>query len=113
MEGLINKLKKYFVSKIQNIRITPFNTSLIVNGKGMVKSITLHSLYLEASDELIIIIDDETPLVIKVAMTYTTYTYQSYYHFTLNETIPFDKKFEIKIKSRSQYLSGFATYTIE
>ena len=113
MEGLINKLKKYFVSKIQNIRITGFTTSLIVNGKGMIKSITYHIQSIDASDELIIIIDDEPPLVIKLPGIYTDYTYQGLYHFVLNETISFDKKFEIKTKVRSGYTNGFATYTIE
>lgn len=113
MEGLIKQIKKYLVSKIQDIRITSFTNSLIVNGKGMVKSITCHMGSLDANDELMIIIDDELPFAIKLASIYTDYTYQSYYHLTLNETIPFGKKFEIKLKSRSYNAFGFATYTIE
>lgn len=113
MEGLINKLKKHLVSKIQNIKITNFAKSLIVKGKGVVKSITVHSLYLEANDELMIIIDDESPLAIKLSQISTSNTYQGSNHLTLNEAIQFDKKFEIKIETRSQYIYGFVTYTIE
>lgn len=113
MKGLYNQLKEYLVSKIQNIRITNFTNSLIVNGKGVIKNITYHIGSLDTNDELMIIIDDETPLVIKLTSIYTDYSYQSYYHLTLNETIPFDKKFEIKVKTRYGNSFGFATYTIE
>ena len=113
MEGLINRIKKSLSSKIQNFKITSFTNSLIVNGKGMIKSITYHIQYVDANDEFIIIIDDESPLVIKLPGIYTDYTYQGMYHFLLNETISFDKKFEIKTKIRSGYANGFATYTLE
>lgn len=113
MEGFIKQIKKHLVSKIQDIRITNFTKSLIVNGKGKIKNITYHSRGLEANDEFMIIIDDEPPLVIKLASTYTDYTYQDSYHFVLNETIPFDKKFEIKLTGNAYYTHGFATYTLE
>lgn len=112
MENLINKIKA--VSKIQNIKITRFTNSLIVNGKGMVKSITVHSrhsTYNNDTNDFMIIIDDEVPLVIKTDEIVTTNTYQGENHFTLNEAIPFDKRFEIKVNN--QYAYGFATYTIE
>lgn len=113
MENLINKIKANLVSKIQNIRITRFTNSLIVNGKGMVKSITVHSQhspYNNDTNDFMIIIDD-VPLVIKTDEIATTNTYQGENHFTLNEAIPFDKRFEIKVNN--QYAYGFATYTIE
>lgn len=113
MENLINKIKANLVSKIQNIRITRFTNSLIVNGKGVVKSITVHSRhspYNNDTNDFMIIIDD-VPLVIKTDELYTTSTYQGENHFTLNEAIPFDKKFEIKVNNQNAH--GFATYTIE
>lgn len=114
MENLINKIKANLVSKIQNIRITRFTNSLIVNGKGVVKSITVHSrhsTYNNDTNDFMIIIDDDVPLVIKTDEIATTYTYQGENHFTLNEAIPFDKKFEIKVNNQNAH--GFATYTIE
>lgn len=113
MENLINKIKANLVSKIQNIRITRFTNSLIVNGKGVVKSITVHSRhspYNNDTNDFMIIID-EVPLTIKTDELYTTSTYQGENHFTLNEAIPFDKKFEIKVNNQNAH--GFATYTIE
>lgn len=113
MENLINKIKANLVSKIQNIRITRFTNSLIVNGKGVVKSITVHSRhspYNNDTNDFMIIID-EVPLTIKTDELYTTGTYQGENHFTLNEAIPFDKKFEIKVNNQNAH--GFATYTIE
>lgn len=113
MENLINKIKANLVSKIQNIRITRFTNSLIVNGKGVVKSITVHSRhspYNNDTNDFMIIID-EVPLIIKTDELYTTSTYQGENHFTLNEVIPFDKKFEIKVNNQNAH--GFATYTIE
>ena len=111
MEGLFNQLKKCLVSKIQNIRITRFTNSLIVNGKGVIKSITVHSRYSSYNNETnnFMIIIDETPL--EINELYTTNTYQGDSHFTLNEAIPFDKRFEIKAKN--QYTQGFVTYIIE
>ena len=114
MENLINKIKANLVSKIQNIRITRFTNSLIVNGKGVVKSITVHSrhsTYNNDTNDFMIIIDDDVPLVIKTDEIATTNTYQGENHFTLNESISFDKKFEININN--QLAHGFATYTIE
>ena len=114
MEGFVHKIKAFFVSKIQNIRITWFTNSLIVNGKGVVKSITVHSRYYPYNSDtnnFMIIIDDETPLVIKINEVYTTNTYQGDNHFTLNEPMSFDKRFEIKINN--QNASCFVTYTIE
>ena len=114
MENLINKIKANLVSKIQNIRITRFTNSLIVNGKGVVKSITVHSrhsTYNNDTNDFMIIIDDDVSLVIKTDEIATTYTYQGENHFTLNEAIPFDKKFEIKVNNQNAH--GFATYTIE
>ena len=113
MENLINKIKANLVSKIQNIRITRFTNSLIVNGKGVVKSITVHSRhspYNNDTNDFMIIID-EVPLIIKTDELYTTSTYQGENHFTLNEVIPFDKKFEIKVNNQNAH--GFATYIIE
>lgn len=114
MENLINKIKANLVSKIQNIRITRFTNSLIVKGKGVVKSITVHSrhsTYNNDTNDFMIIIDDDVPLVIKTDEIATTYTYQGENHFTLNEAIPFDKKFEIKVNNQNAH--GFATYIIE
>lgn len=114
MEGLINQIKKNLVSKIQNIRITKFTNSLIVDGKGTIKSITVHSRYYPHNSDtnnFTIIIDDEPPLVIKINEVYTTNTYQGDNHFTLNEPMSFDKRFEIKINN--QNASCFVTYTIE
>lgn len=114
MENLINKIKANLVSKIQNIKITRFTNSLIVNGKGVVKSITVHShhsSYNYDTNDFMIIIDDGVPLTIKTDELYTTSTYQGDNHFTLNEAIPFDKKFEIKVNNQNAH--GFATYTIE
>lgn len=114
MENLITKIKKGLVSKIQNIRITRFTKSLIVNGKGVIKSVTVHSRYATYNNEnndLMIIIDDEALLIIKTNELYTTNTYQGENHFTLNESISFDKKLEININN--QLAHGFATYTIE
>ena len=110
MDGLINKLKKALVSKIQNIRITKFSGSLTVNGKGMIKSITGH-IASPYGDDFIIIIDDESPLVIKINEIYTSITSSGVCIFTLNEAIPFDKRFEIK--SNYSQVWGSVTYIIE
>lgn len=114
MENLINKIKSTLASKIQNIRITKFTNSLVVNGKGVVKSITLHSRYSPYNNDdntLMIIIDDEASLIIKINEIYTDMTYQGDTHFTLNEAIPFDKRFKIKVSN--SFAQGFTIYTIE
>lgn len=110
MDGLINKLKKGLVSKIQNIRITKFNSSLTVNGKGVIKSITGH-MGAPYGDELIIIIDNESPLTIKINEVYTFMTSSGVCIFTLNEAISFDKRFEIKCNNNIVW--GSVTYTTE
>lgn len=112
MENLINKIKANLVSKIQSIRITRFTNSLIVNGKGMIKSITIHGRFPSygRAEGIVIIIDDGTSLTITTTEVFTT-SYQDFYHFTLNEVISFDKRFEIK--TTGDNISGFATYTIE
>ena len=110
MEGLINKLKKHLVSKIQDIRITKFNNSLTVNGKGVVKSITGH-INAPYGDDLIIIVDDSEPLVVQINEIYTSMTSSGVCIFTLNEAISFDKRFEIK--SNRNMVWGSVTYTTE
>ena len=110
MEGLINKLKKCLVSKIQNIRVASFSGSLSVNGKGLIKSITGH-ISPPYGDDLMIIIDDEQPLIIKINEVYTSMTSTGICLFTLNEVMPFDKRFEIK--SNHKLVFGSVTYTTE
>ena len=110
MEGLIKQLKKHLVSKIQNMKITKFNGSLTVNGKGMIKSVTGH-IASPYGDDFIIIIDDESPLVIKINEIYTSMTSSGVCIFTLNEAIPFDKRFEIK--SNHSQVWGSVTYITE
>lgn len=110
MEGLIKQLKKHLVSKIQNMKITKFSGSLTVNGKGMIKSVTGH-IASPYGDDFIIIIDGESPLVIKINEIYTSMTSSGVCIFTLNETIPFDKRFEIK--SNHSQVWGSVTYITE
>lgn len=110
MENLITKIKKNLVSKIQSIRITKFNNLLTVNGKGVIKSITGH-IGVPYGDDFIIIIDDNTPLIVQINEIYTSMTASGVCIFTLNEAISFDKRFEIKCNHNMVW--GSVTYTIE
>lgn len=110
MEGLIKQLKKHLVSKIQNMKITKFSGSLTVNGKGVIKSITGH-ISAPYGDDFIIIIDDNTPLIVQINEIYTSMTSSGVCIFTLNEAISFDKRFEIKCNHNMVW--GSVTYITE
>lgn len=109
MESLINKFKMILMNKIQNIRITPFNYSLVVTGKGVIKNIRVH-LSTGENDYLIIIVDDGIPLTLHINEVYSM-IYGNTYVYTLNEAISFDKKFEIKCNYNK--IVGSVTYITE